>query len=275
MTAFADLSEFVNRSTGGNSGLPELISFFKESRVGGAAAAAPIAGRAISLFEYEGSPAHGAPPGAVAVPTNTTNGGMKQADPGGAREKWLSASAGVASATGTLIIYDRLLHISGLDATNTATQAVGGALTRYTSGAGNQIWVEIYTQIGATGTTAVVNYTDQAGGASVSPSFNIGATGLREAQRMIPVPLASGDTGVQGVVNVDLLATTGTAGNFGITVVHPLVVLPIATVAVGSIASFMDGPFVEIETDACLCLMFIPAGTTVPSFFGNLFMCER
>jgi hypothetical protein len=275
MTAFTDLSEFVNRATGGNSGLPELISWFKSSRVAGAAAVAPIAGRMISLWEYEGSPAHGVSPGAVAVPTNTTNGGMKQVNPGGAREKWLSAAAGVATVAGTLILYDRLLHISGLDGTVTTAQTVGGALTRYVNGLGNQIWVEIYSAIGSTPTTAVVNYTDQGAAASVSPSFDIGNTNLREAQRMIPVPLASGDTGVQGVTNIDLLASTGGVGNFGITVVHPLVTMPVAILGVGTIATFLDGPFSKIETDACLALMYLPSAVTVPSFSGNLFMLER
>ena len=62
---------------------------------------------------------------------------------------------------GILVLYDRLLHIGGLNATTTAAQTVGGSLSRYTGGAGNQIWVEIYTQIGTTATTITANYTNQ------------------------------------------------------------------------------------------------------------------
>jgi hypothetical protein len=37
------------------------------------------------------------------------------------------------------------------------------------------------------------------------------------AAQMIPVPLAVGDTGVRSVVSVQLSASSGTAGNFGLT----------------------------------------------------------
>src|SRR5262245_52059430 len=168
---------------------------WKDARVSGAAAAAVIAGRMTSLWQYEGTPAHGAAPGAAAIPDNATNGGWKQADPGGGRQKWLHSLGGVANVQGTLVLYDRLLHISGLSGTNTGAQTVQSsrnpALTRYTSGVGNQIWIEIYTQIGASSTTITASYTDQDGNSGqITPAVAIGNTNLREAQRIIPVTLA-------------------------------------------------------------------------------------
>lgn len=128
MAALTDLSDLVNRRTGGNSGTPEDIFFYKDSRVDAAAAVATIAGRYTSLWQYEGCPSGGAAPGAVAEPLETTTGGLLQTDPGGGRTKWLLGMTAAASVAGTLILYDRLLHISGLSGTNTGAQTVAGTL---------------------------------------------------------------------------------------------------------------------------------------------------
>ena len=62
MAAIADLSDLINRSTGGNSGTPDNLFFFKRARVAGAAATAPIAGRPASLWTYDGQPSAGTAP---------------------------------------------------------------------------------------------------------------------------------------------------------------------------------------------------------------------
>lgn len=279
MAALTNLSDILNRSTGGNSGTPETIFFYKDSRVDAAAAVATIAGRLTSLWQYEGYPAGGAAPGAVAVPVNTTDGALKQTDPGGGREKWLLGITGSASVAGTLILYDRLLHISGLNATTITAQTVGGTLTRYTGteSVGNQIWVEVYTQIGATSTTITASYTDQDGNTGQTTTATaFGNTGLREAQRIIPLPLASGDTGVRAVASVTVLATTGTAGDFGVSIVRPLAVIPLGVPGVGSIRDFIAGiPSIpEVLTDACLAFAWLPNSTTAPQVMGSLHFVE-
>lgn len=277
MGTFADLSAIINRATGGNSGSPEHIWAFKNARVGGAAAVATIAGRWTSLWQYEGSPAHGAAPGAVAIPDNTTNGGLKQTDPGGGRQKYLLGVAASASQPGVLVLYDRLLHLSGLSGTTTSAQTVGGTLTRYTNGQGNQIWAEIYTQIGGTATTITASYTDQDNNASqTTQAVAFGATNAREAQRMLPLSLAAGDSGVRAVASVTVLATTGTAGDFGIVVAHPLVAIPIATGGLGMARDLISGipSLPEILTDACLAWVWIPNGTSAPEIIAEAHFAE-
>jgi hypothetical protein len=278
MASLTDLSDIINRVTGGSSGTPENLFFFKDSRVA-AAAGVTVAGRYTSLWEYNGQPSHGAAPGAVAIPDNTTNGGLKQTDPGGGRQKWLLGATATSSIAGTLIIYDRLLHISGLSGTVTTAQTVGGTLTRYTGteSVGNQIWVEIYTQIGATSTTITANYTDQDGNAGItSQSTAIGNTGLREVQRMIQIPLASGDTGVRAVASVTVAATTGTAGNFGVNIMRPLAYIPISLLGAGSVRDFISGlpSIIEIKTDACLAFQWLANSTAGPQIWGSLHMVE-
>ena len=76
MAAITDLSDLINRQTGGNSGTPENIFFHKVPRVAGVAATAPIAGRSASLWEYDGMPAKGAVPTSGAIPDRTTQGAI-------------------------------------------------------------------------------------------------------------------------------------------------------------------------------------------------------
>lgn len=260
MSAFADLGELVNRMTGGNSGNPQNLFWHKESRVAGAAAAAPIIGQNISLWEYEGSPSHGAvPPSSVAIPTNATQGSWKQVDAGGGRQLWIPAIGGDSSQAGTFVLYDRLLHISGLSGTVTTAQTVGGALTRNTGGVGNFIAAEIYTQIGVTGTTITASYTNQAAASGqTSAAVAFGNTNKREAQRMIEFSLAAGDTGVQAVASVTVLATTGTAGNFGIVVGRKLASFVVSSAAITDVRSFLNGPMMLADAGACLSWYWVP-----------------
>jgi len=277
MTAFADLHEVVNRSTGGNNGNPQYVEWFKQSRVSGAAAATPIAGQRISLWEYEGAPSHGAAPAGSAVyPTNTTQGCLQQTDPGGGRQLWLQAALASASSGGTLKLYDRLAQFGGLSGTTTTAQTVNlNAITRYTNGSGNRIYVEINTQIGATGTTITASYTNQAGtSGQTTTAVTFGATNNREAQRLIELTLAAGDTGVQAVASVTVLATTGTAGAFSVIIAHPLETFGVPAIAVPDSKSYLDG-YKEIVAGSCLAWWFLPTGTTAPIFDGDLFMVER
>lgn len=278
MSALTDLSDIANRLTGGNSGTPQHLFAWIDNRIAAAAATATIAGRMTSLWRYNKNPGgEGAVPGAAAIPDNTTSGGLLQTDPSGGRELWLLGMSAVATQAGTLILYDRLLHNGGLSGTVTTAQTVGGTLTRNTGGVGNQIWVEVYTQIGASSTTITASYTNQAGTSGrTTKAVAIGNTGLREAERIIPLPLADGDTGVQAVASVTLAATTGTAGSFGVTVAHPVLILPMQAGGTGGMRDLIAGlPEIDaIDTDACLALAFLANTTTAPQMMLGLSMIE-
>lgn len=277
MGALAGLNDLVNRLTGGSSGTPESIYWAKNARVAGAAANTTIAGRWTSLWQYGGVPSAGAvPPTAAAAPDSSTPGGLRQTAPGGGRQRWLTGLDGGGLNTGTLMLYDRLLHVSGKSGTSAAAQTVGGALTRRTGGFGNQIWVEIYTLIGTTVTHITANYTNELGQSGrVSASAPMGGTNLREAQRMIPIPLANGDLGVQAVASVTLAGTTGTAGDFGVVVAHPLVLLPIGVVGQGGLRDLIAGlPQLRELDDGCLAWAWLPTTTTAPELLGGVHSVE-
>lgn len=270
-----DLDDLVNRATGGNNGNPYDWFWQKDPRVQGSAGIVTVAGRLSSLWMYEGIPAAGdVPPTSATVPTNATSGSLRQPTTGALRETICTYISAIGSQPGSIILYDRLLHISGLDGTSTSAQTVGGTLTRYTGAAsrGNEIWIEIYTQIGTTARNLTVNYTDQDGN-SASTVVVVGGTGLREVQRLIKVPFAQDDYGARAVASVQLDVSTGTPGNFGVTVVRPIAQLSIPVAGGGSILSLLDKPL-KIQSDACLSLAFFANGTVGPFVTVDGFFVE-
>jgi hypothetical protein len=282
MAAITDLSDLINRQTGGNSGTPENLFFHKVPRIAGASATTPIAGRACSLWQYDGMPAGGAVPTVAEVPTRTTQGSLPFTAPGGTREKWLIGASIAPLVSGVFLLYDRLFHIGGLSATLTTAQTVQGspatpALTRNTSGAGNMAFYEIYTTVGGIGTTLTMTYTDQSGNTGNTNTINFGGTNFRESTRAQRIPLAAGDTGIQSIQSVQLTASTGIAGNFGITIAQPLAWIPVGAAGMAGWRDYTTGlpGMPAIDTNACLSLMFIPSAATAPEVFGCLGFVEK
>jgi hypothetical protein len=282
MAAITDLSDLINRQSGGSNGTPENIFFHKVPRVAGVAATAPIAGRGCSLWTYDGMPAGGAVPTVGAIPDRTTTGAIPFTAAGGSRDKHLIGASVAPSVAGVYLLYDRLFHIGGLSGTSTAAQQIqddpaSPALTRNTGGAGNMAFYEIYTIIGTTSTTLTMTYTNQAGTGSRTSTMNIGATGFREVTRIQRIPLAAGDSGIQAIEQIQLTATTGTLGNFGITIAQPLAWIPVGAAGTMGWRDYTTGlPGIPvINPDACLSLMFIPAAATAPELYGSLATIEK
>lgn len=260
MAAITDLSALINRITGGNSGTPEHRTTWIDSRIGAAAATGAYASRWTSWWRRNKTMGGSAAiPGAAAAPTNSTTGNLFwQTDASGGREKWLLGVEGLCTQVVTVLLYDRLLHCGGLSGTEITAQTVGGTLTRNTGGADNQIWVEIYTLIGATGQTITASYTNQAGTSGrTTQAVAIGGTGLREAERAIPLPLQDGDTGVQSVQSVTLSGSTGTAGDFGVTVARPILLVTVPNSNTAFYRDLLSGvpAITEIDAGACLGLL--------------------
>lgn len=181
-----------------------------------------------------------------------------------------------------ITICDRVGHQGGLSGTTAGAQTTNlptAALTRYTSGVGVQVGLEVYTLIGTTGTVATISYTDQSDNtAQVPPAITFGNTGFREASRIMPVPLAPGDTGVKAVASVSLTASTLTAGNFGVTLYYPLVHIAVDDIlAIKGSADALHGFgtwFPKIESDACLFMIYHTTGATTGVVQGNLLISE-
>jgi hypothetical protein len=180
----------------------------------------------------------------------------------GGRFSFMPVSTGGGGAAGIMI---DLLNINGgLSGTVTTPQTTNlptAALTRYTSGEGVMAGVVIFTQIGNGFTTITISYTNQAGTSGrTSTATQFGQTNYRENNSFIPIPLQAGDTGIRSIESVTVLATTGTAGNFGVCLYKPLAMISFEDVtgqapldAVSS--NCIVGSLCEIHPDACLTFL--------------------
>lgn len=164
----------------------------------------------------------GTAPTTAAVPNRGSAGSLGQQD-GTTGVLGVTQVTVGSLAPGAYILCDRVSHIGNLNGNSGGTSASAtSALTRYTDGVGVMCMLSVYAQLGATGTTATVSYTNQAGTAGrTSPSVVFGGTGFREVNRGIIIPCASGDTGFRAVASVTLGAGTG-AGTYGVTLFKPL-----------------------------------------------------
>ena len=174
------------------------------------------------------------------------------------------------TSTGVVIVADRLSHQGGLVGNSTSTQTTNlptAALTRYTSGEGVWIALEIYLALGSTQTTATISYTNQAGTAGRTGTCQLGGTGTYQAlSQMVFVALQAGDTGARSVESVTLTASTGIAGNFGVTLFRPLSFfvgqpgMMKTHVWINSFGGCMALP--PIEADACLMpIFYVPSAS--------------
>lgn len=280
MTAISDLSALVNKMTGGNNGNPENLFIHKTPFVT-ATLDTWGAGFLYSCWKYDGIPSAGVNPTTVAAPTKATAGATPLTNASGGREKWL-VQAMLASPTPTdcpmALCYDRLLHIGGLDGTVTTAQTVGGTLTRNTGGVGNIIMIEIYSAVGTTARTITASYTNSAGTASRTTSAVVFGgtvpTVGNDANLLIPLPLQSGDLGVQSVQSVTIgTGSTGTAGNFGVTIAKPYFW---ANTGGNNTRDFTVGPagMPLIEADACIAFAQFAGSTTETVLMGMLCTVE-
>jgi hypothetical protein len=233
-----------------------------------------VAGQWASCWKIPGNPGAATanpPTGAGEIPTRATPGALRFTNPAAGKAKYLAMLDMASTQRGTIVLYDRLAHTSGLDGTLTTVQNVNTpALTRPDAlGADVEAWVEIYTLIGITARTLTVNYTNQDNAAKTATVANIGNTNFREAGRMLAVPFAAGDTGVRSVQSVQLSGTTGTAGNFGITLLRRLAFLDMPNTNTGYGKDFADLGLPQLPSDCCLALMALFDSTTSASIYGE------
>jgi hypothetical protein len=228
----------------------------------------------------------GTTPGAATTLDRSSAGAVGQRNPAVPNNlrMWVRAIQGGLSLGihSSIMIVDRLAHSGGLSGLTLGAQTTNlptPALTRYSSGVGVYAGIEIYTQIGLTPTTLSVSYTDDAGNAGqISPAIDIGNTSRREAQRFLPLPFRQGDGGIRSIESVTLAASTGTAGNFGVTLFVPLLVVPIRVFA--DLPSGADplrqlGLLLpEVRTGACLSFMGIATGQISTQIEGELCFME-
>lgn len=237
-----------------------------------------------SFWRATGQPGQGAIPTSVEVCDHTFAGAPafpQQTSPATSYAGWghiSSAQSGVA-----IEWHDRLAHMGGLSGTVTTAQTVGIDLSTLAAtsnlderkGDANhsdvQWWLEWYTNTGATSVTATVNVTYDDGttgnltGQSLSSSVNVNR--LMPLNGLIPSGTAKY---IRGVNSVTLSASTGTAGNFGVTATRPRTIMPVATANKQEVFDWAALGFPQIYNSSCMMLIMFSTGTTMGPIRGGL-----
>lgn len=273
----------LNTLTAIKNGLRTPVATYKASVAGGAA------GRLVSLWTAAGLPGVGATApnrtaGSGYQCTASTAGALPIVYPTG-RELYLTGvrtSLGGQAATvgGTLKIYDRLWHCANFSGTDTLLQSVttpGTIPARdrngATAGAGVEMFLEIYSAIGATPATVTVNYTDQTGSAGVG-TVNGFASANFAANNLVPVELAAGDNGVQSVASLQLSGSTGTAGNFGVTLMRLITEIDITGLGEPEYHDVLKLGKPRLYSTPCLQFVAIAAGANTQPVQATLYTSQ-
>ena len=248
-----------------------------------ASIASQAAGTFVSLWRATGQPGQGAIPAAAAVCNNTLTGAMgftQQVAPATSYGAW--ANAVCSNSAMTLEIHDRLMHMGGLNGTLTTAQTVNldvnanlasGNLDKR-KGNSNfsdiQWWLEWYTATGSTAVTATVSVTYN-DGTTGTLSASLAAT--RPASFMLPlnglIPAAAAGKYIRDVDSVQLSATTGTAGSFGVTATRPRMTMPLLLANKMEVFDWAALGLPEVANSSCLFPIVLTSTTSTGTVRGG------
>lgn len=229
-----------------------------------------------SLWKAAGQPGAGSNPpaytaGSGYVPTSATAGALPFVNPAAGVLSYLTRAFANSATVGTLILYDRLWACSGLSLNTASTQTVTtpGSLTRPDAlGADVEIWGEVYTAGGASAASWTVSYTDQDGNTGQTATYAHPANAESVGQ-MVPYTLAAGDTGVRAIASV-VTSATGTAGDYGITLLRRIAEIPVPIVNIGDAQDALGTGLPRIYDSACLAWMVQCSTTNTGNVYGSV-----
>lgn len=248
-----------------------------------ASIASQAAGTFVSLWRAIGQPGQGAIPAAAAVCDNTLTGAMgfaQQVAPATSYGAW--ANAVCSNSAMTMEIHDRLMHMGGLNGTLTTAQTVNlDVNANWASGnidkrkgdsnfSDIQWWLEWYTATGSTAVTATVSVTYN-DGTSGTLSASLAAT--RPASFMLPlnglIPAAAAGKYIRDVDSVQLSATTGTAGSFGVTATRPRMTMPLPLANKMEVFDWAALGLPEVVNSSCLFPVVLTSTTSTGTVRGG------
>lgn len=232
------------------------------------------AGEYRSLWKTTGYPRVGATPTSAAMPVHTDAGTWSL--PSGTGSLYLAKLSASTSIITDLVVYDRLMHMGGLSGTSTSVQNTTGMnLTSPAAtgrceldGSGVDWFLEWYTNTGSTAVTATVTYTNEADVTGRTTTVTLAAT--RRTGMLLDILPASGDISIKSVQSVQLNATTGTAGNFGVTALKRIAALPLTQVGIGNLRDAMSLGMPELQGTECLQLAQLVTAATSGNVFGSM-----
>lgn len=275
--ALASLDQIINAAS---SGQRFDFQFAKTGTTG-------VVNATNTLWFVGSMPAAGAAAAAApggTVPTDATTGSFPFTNPSSGTQHFITGEPLSSVAANTLFLYDRIFSVTKT-MNSTATEAVTGVPTRYqaTSGAddaaGNFLMIECRTVLPATAHNwTTCTYTDQDGNTGATlPSVTGNSSNivnrLDQPAGSWFCPLASGDTGIKALTQMQCSAAVAT-GAIDFTIGHPLVMLPCP---VANMVCIRDGinsamNLVRIFDDACMALLEINKPATTATTYAGQFM---
>ena len=241
------------------------------------------AGQYHSLWRATGQPGQGAIPTAAANCNQSTTGGMmfsQQTAPAKSYLAYLEATS--SNSAMTLEVHDRLMHMGGLNGTLTTAQTVGIDFNGVTADnmaerigdadySDIQWWLEWYTDTGAAVTTATVAVTYSDGTTGNLTGVILAATRRVSFMQSLNglIPAAAAGKFIRAVNTVTLSATTGAAGNFGVTAtrLRGSLFMPIANAKFS--ADWANLPINTIPNSACPFIAMLPNTTIAGTLRGG------
>ena len=238
-----------------------------------------VAGAYFATWLMAGKPGIAAAPSsgvAGDVPTDATAGAFPFTNPSGGDSTYLSNLAASATQSGTLFLYDRLWHNSGLSPTTTTAQTVASvALTRPdANGADVEAWFEAYTAMGAgTGGTMTISYTDQDGNTGQTGTLT-GMTASSVVGRTYQYSLAAGDSGVRAIASETHTATMN-SGTYGLVMRRKIATLCLPVAGVATTLDPFDLGLPRIYDDAAIEVIYQAQTTTAATLNGFLLLVQN
>jgi len=236
--------------------------------------AATVAGRFYSPFYVTGFPgAATAPAPGIAGAALTTYAGQLPFSNPITGNSYLARFSANSSATGRLMLCDRLWHNSGIATNSTAAQTINSAAwpARDSNGTVNGedvlIGVEIVTATTNT-SNCTMTYTNSAGTAART-SIAVSVASAGSAGNFFPLSLAAGDTGVRSIQTVTFATQLG-GGSVSLVAYRILSEIDVFTANVGAVQDMFGCGFPRLYDNTVPFLLFLPATTTAPTLVGSI-----
>lgn len=239
-----------------------------------------------SLWKAAGFPVAGANPPLFSAGAGYTNddtrvGAWAYTNPAVGNNLYIAQADADSNTPGTLIVYDRLWTCSGFGTVVTTAQNVTtpGTLPARdnagsTNGAGVEVWGEVYTAPGATGATWTATGVGADGTAGRTWTYTHPANAESVGQMFPFLPTGAFSPYCRQLTSFTASASSGTAGDIGITLLRRLLKIPIDTANVARVMDWALTKLPEIFDDSCLALMVKCTATNTGLWQGGLGVAE-
>lgn len=263
MTDFATEDNIVSALKGaGHGGAGCRQEFYKTSLTA-------VAGFDYSGWMMAGAPAAGVAPTVWAHPTQATIGAWcpKLVNAGTQTNRVLQIEATMANAGQNMRIVDRVGHMAGLSGTSIAAQTVGATLTtpaadgRCAADGSDVAWyLEWYAATGSTpiNVTLAVTYNDDSTG-NVVVAIPASVPAYRKYRIL---PAVAGKT-IKAMSTATNSASTGTAGNFGVTAERFLCSSSVPSANYTDKQDYAYLAMPDVGTNACITATFWTTATSL------------